>query len=168
MAVHGPVTNIEVVDVLLDDMVAGHASEVKPVANLIFQVAHAFLSSDHPKSTLVPVAVHLGDVADGTFFHHLKTLHVGKVVASLGTGNDGEILFFSFLCRLNHLADTRAIDTDRLFGKDVLARFYGSLDVSGSESRRGCEDNDIDAASENLLIGIQTAIGSVSNVYSLW
>jgi hypothetical protein len=94
----------------------------------------------------------------------LQAFHVCKIVASLGAGNDGQILFFGFLSSGNNFANARAVYRDRLFGKNVLARFDGGFNVGWPESWRGCEDDDVYAAGKNLLIGIESAESSIANI----
>src|SRR5438046_5190996 len=56
MALEGPVEHVEVMDVLLDDMVAAHPGEAVPIMNLVRDVAHARLSFALPEGVLIPIA----------------------------------------------------------------------------------------------------------------
>src|SRR6266478_1212346 len=66
-----PVDNVEVVDVLLDDVVAGEPGKVEPVADLPFDIGHVATFA-MPEAALVPVASCGGDGADGAV---LDALH---------------------------------------------------------------------------------------------
>ena len=53
-----PVADVEVVDVLLDDVVAAEPDEVIPVAHLVFHFGLARLALAHPDGAAVPVGPH--------------------------------------------------------------------------------------------------------------
>ena len=63
----GPAGHVEVVNVLLDDVVAAEPDEVVPVAHLVLGVAPARLALVGPDRSLVPVDAARGDLADRPF-----------------------------------------------------------------------------------------------------
>src|SRR5262249_21202018 len=84
----GPVHDVEVVDVLLDDMVAAQPGEVVPVPKLVDHVAPIRLSLVSPDSALVPVATAAGNVAEfasSDLSHHFQ---ITRLVAALRAGDD--------------------------------------------------------------------------------
>src|SRR5436305_274109 len=61
---HHPVHDVDAVDVLFDDVIAGEPGVVEPVANLVFQVRPLRLARLVPEVSDVVVAVPRDDVAD--------------------------------------------------------------------------------------------------------
>ena len=59
----------------------------------------------------------------------LDSFDIGQLVPALRARNDVQILLFGFFISSQHFTDARPIDTDRLFGEDVLTRFNRSLQV---------------------------------------
>src|SRR6202011_3890324 len=59
-----PIEHVEVVNVLLDDVVAANPGEVVPVAHLVNEVAPVLLPRPAPEHSLIPVAARADDVAD--------------------------------------------------------------------------------------------------------
>ena len=64
MALEHPVGDVEVVDVLLDDVIAGEPGEVQPVANLPLAVAPARFLDVAPEGALVPEHLAAHDLAN--------------------------------------------------------------------------------------------------------
>ena len=88
-----PIHDVEVVDVLLDDVVAGEPGEVVPVADLPLDVAPAGLAVDDPDLAAVPVGLGVDDVADRAVVDALDGFDVVGRVAALGAGGDAEASF---------------------------------------------------------------------------
>ena len=78
-----PVADVDVVDVLLDDVVAAEPVEVVPVAHLVLHLGHLLLALAHPDALGVPVDAHQGDVADGAVLDALDGVEVERVVVTL-------------------------------------------------------------------------------------
>src|SRR5262249_19306060 len=83
-----PAHDVEVVDVLLDDVVAAEPGVAVPVVDLESDVAHAGLAVALPQDALVPVAAAGDDVADLSIGQPLDRLNVGELVAALRSGGD--------------------------------------------------------------------------------
>ena len=64
VVVHDPVDHVEIVDVLLDDVVAAHPQEVVPVVDLVGAVRLAVGAVAEPDALAVPRAAGRDDVAD--------------------------------------------------------------------------------------------------------
>ena len=95
-----PVHDVEVVDVLLDDVIAGEPGEVVPVADLPLGVAPAGLAVDDPDLAAVPVALGVDDVADGAVVDAADGFAVVGRVAALRAGGDAELFLVRRACRL--------------------------------------------------------------------
>src|ERR1700686_2581580 len=108
-----PVHDVEVVDVLLADMVAGKPGEVEPVADLPFDVGHV-AAFTMPESPLVPVAAASGDIADGPVQDAIHRFHIAGLIAALRAGDDGEVMAVGFLEGGEDHPDAGAVHADRL------------------------------------------------------
>src|SRR5262249_13198331 len=128
-----PAHDVEVVDVLLDDVVAAQPGVAVPVVDLESDVAHAGLAVALPQDALVPVAAPGDDIADLAVVQPLDRLDIGELVAALRAGRDAQLLLQRVLVGFEHLADAGAVHADGLFGKDVLARRHRRLQVVGPE-----------------------------------
>ncbi len=68
-------------------------------------------------------------------FHSFDIAHL---MTTLRTGDDGQVLLLGFLVGVEDLANARAINADRLLGKDVFAGGHCGLQVNRPEpGRRG-------------------------------
>src|SRR5689334_8013598 len=106
----------------------------------------------HPKTALIPVAVHGDDIAHLAILNPLDRLLISRIVAPLRTRNYGQVLGFRCLRRLDYRANPRRIDSHRLFKEYVLPRRHRRREVLRPEGRRGGKDYEVDAAIDNLLI----------------
>ena len=84
-----PVHNIDIVNVLLDDMVAANPAEIIPAANLPFHVTHAvwFLAPQRAAAA-VPVTLCGNDFADRPIVNPVDNLDVVPLMAPLCPGNN--------------------------------------------------------------------------------
>jgi len=85
----------------------------------------------------------------------LDGLDIGLLVAALGAGYEGELLFFGKFGGGNELPNARGIGGDWLFGEDVLAGFHGGFDVHRARVGRCAVDDDINIGLQQFFIGIQ-------------
>ena len=99
MGTEGPAGDVEVVDVLLDDVVAAEPDEVEPVADLLLDVGPAGLALVGPDGALIPVDLAAGEVADGSVVDSLQALEVAGLVPALGAGDDRQVLLLGLLVR---------------------------------------------------------------------
>ena len=96
----GPVEDVEVMHVLLDDVVTREPREIKPVANLPLHIGPFRLLVFVPQGTLVPVAAAADEFADFAFVDPLHAFDVGSLVPSLGTGHDRQVFLLGLLTSL--------------------------------------------------------------------
>ncbi len=151
---HPPVDDVQVVNVLLDDVIAGEPGVVQPVAQLVLHVAPVRLPGLVPEPALVPVRACRDDVADRAVLHALHGFQVRGMVAALRAGDDPEAFLLRELRGGDHGLVARGIDAHRLLGEHVLARLDGGLEVHRPEARRGCEDHVVRVAGNHLLEGV--------------
>ncbi len=158
-----PVDDVQVVDVLLDYVVAAGPHEMVPVVELVLDVVHFRLARVEPDVALVPVAAPGQDVADGALLQTLDGLDVRRLVAALGPRGDLQALLLAVLVGFQYVADAGAVDRDRFLGEQVLAGGNGGLDVDRPETGRRRQDDVVDFLRvDDLVEGIQaheTAIG---------
>jgi hypothetical protein len=91
-AAEEPDGDIEVVDVLLDDVVAGKLGEVEPVAGQVGGVGLALVAALDPRHGAVPLDHAALDLADGSGIDERLVAQVAGLVAALGAGDDGQAL----------------------------------------------------------------------------
>ena len=164
MGTDGPVDDIQVVDVLLDDMVARQPGVEQPVTDLplhvrpfLCLVAHPVCHSRlNPESAHVPVALSGDDVSDIAVVDTFQNFQIVLLVTALGSRDNAQILFFSQFGAGDHRTDTGRIDGNRLFHKDVLSGFDGGFQVPGPEMRRGRHDDHVDVRRKNMFKGIKS------------
>ena len=99
--------------------------------------------------------MHGVDVADRTIVQPLVALPVRKVVAPAEARHQIQVPLAGHTCRLEHAAQTGAVDGHRLLGEDVLARFDRRPHVGGAEVRGGGEDHHVDSAVDDLLVRVE-------------
>ncbi len=159
----GPVHDVEVVDVLLDDVVARGPAREEPVADLPLHVRPALggpvgpvlRGTLDPQGAHVPVALPGHQLADVAGVHALHDLEVVGLVAALGAGHDGEALLRRELRGGDDGADAERVDRHRLLREDVLAGLDRGLEVLGAEEGRGGEDHHVDVRGQDLLPGVE-------------
>ena len=155
VVVHHPVDDVQVVDVLLDDVVAARPEEVVPVVELVGAVRHALGALAEPRLAAVPRAAGGADFADGAVVDLLDRLDVPLLVAALGAGDDGDVLLLGLVHQPVALAGAGRVDAHRLLAEDVLAGLHRRIQVVRAEPRRGGEDDQVHVGGEQLLVGVQ-------------
>ncbi len=162
-----PVDNVQVMDVLFANVIAGKPGEVEPVANLPFEVGHLRGSGGVPKTALVPVTAGAGDGAKRPvvdFFHGFEVL---GLIAALEAGDDRQLMAVGFLVRLKHAANARTIHGDGLLRENVLAGRDGGTQMDRPKARRRCQNHQVDVI-DNLLISVQSDVDPIiRNVHSV-
>ena len=156
MRSHEPVEHVQVVQVLLDDLVAADPHEGIPGAVLPFHIAPlrvAGLLLDHRAS--FPVGIRGRDIADGAVADLLPGLHVLLLRAPLRAGFDRQLQFLGFLRGCHELADINRIGAERLLREHVLLGFNRGLEVHRAVARRRGQEDDIDAGGQHLLVGVK-------------
>ena len=156
-AVAEPVGDVDVVDVLLDEVVAGERNPVLPGP---YKVVAGF-GVDRTRPEHVPDAV--GDPAgvesaelllddDG-----LVRLAVLPVVAHLGAGGDDKALLLGELAGGYDSAAAGRIDRDGLLDEDVLTGVDGCLKVQRAEQRRSRHQDNLHIGLKQLAVAVGAA-----------
>src|SRR5690606_24372698 len=92
MATHHPVGDVNIVDVLLDDVIARGPGVVEPVAQLEFGVGPLGEARIAPEPALVPIHLPGDDIADRAVVNPADRLLIARVVAALRAGDDRQSL----------------------------------------------------------------------------
>ena len=162
-AAHGPIDDIEVVNVLLDDVIAGEPGEEQPVANLPFHVGPraalvllpVVLGPVDPKVAHVPIALPADDLADRTLFDAVHRFDVDRIVAALRAGDDAEALRRGEFRRRHDLAYADRSDRDGLLHEHVLAGVDRRRQMLWAKVRRRGENHHVDIAREHFLVSVK-------------
>ena len=156
---HHPVGDVDVVDVLLDDVVAVQPQETAPVANLEFHflgiVLRARAEIAGAAARTVPVDAQELDVAELALVDLLDALDVAGLVVPLQADDDLQALLIGQLVRLDQLAVARRVGAAGLLHEDVLAGLDRRGVLQGPETGRRAHDDHVDAAVDGLLVGVQ-------------
>src|SRR5437762_11191979 len=151
----GPVGQVEIVDMLLDDMIAANPGEVIPVAELILHIRLPGLAGFHPDAALIPVNASAGDLAEGAVLEAFHSFEIPRLVPSLRSDANGQTLSVRLFVGFESAADAWAVHAHRLFGEDVFSGGDGGFQVHGAESRRSGENHGVYIAGQQLLEGIE-------------
>ena len=157
-----PVADIQIMDVLLTNMIAAQPVVVVPVQDLVFHFRLALLTcfSWVPDTTAVPIRTHRHDVPDGTVFDPLNGFQIARLMVSLQTDTDFQLLFSGQFVGFDDLTHPGGIDGNRLFHEDVLPCLDRIFKVNRAKTGRRGEDDQIDTTIDHFLISIQ----SIKNV----
>jgi len=99
-------------------------------------------------------AIDGADVANGAVEHLSEDRALGVVIAPAEPCHDREVLLLGNLHRLDDGADAGGIRGHGLLGEDVFARLDGGAEVAGPEAGRRGEYDEVHAALDDLLEGI--------------
>src|SRR5580704_3526713 len=163
-ALHGvvlldPVSDVEIVDVLLDDVIAAEPDVVVPVPKLVLHFAFALLAGPAriPGSGAVPVNAHCNDVANFAVVNPLHRLEIHRLMMPLQADADLQILRFGdFVCS-EDAADSWAVNGHGLLHEDVLAGVDRRLEMKRPESGRRGKNHQVDTAVEDFLVRVKAA-----------
>ena len=139
-----PIHDVQVVDVLFNDVVAGQPGEVIPVAELPLRVAPTGLAGDHPDLAAVPVAFPVDDVSDGAVLQAFDGLPIARHVAPLRAGRDSQSFLLGQFASLDHHLHARRVHGGWLLQERVFAGLDSRLEVDGPEMRRRGQDHVVD------------------------
>ena len=154
--VHHPVRDVDVVDVLLDDVIAGEPGEIQPVANLPLDVcSRPGCRVVAPEAALVPIHLSAQDFADRAVVDPLDRRDVLGLMPALRADADAKALLFREFIRREHGPDAGRVDRDRLLGEDVLARVDGGRQVCRPETGWRGEDDVVDVGRQDFLVGVE-------------
>ena len=137
MALLDPVADVDVVNVLLDVVVAAQPGEMIPVLHLVLHFGLARLAGPVPDARGVEVDRQVLHVADGAVVDALDRFPVAGQVPEVMADGHGQLLLLRLLAGGKDLADAGGIDGDRLLHEHVLAGLHGGLELGGPEAGRG-------------------------------
>src|SRR5665213_1980939 len=155
MAFHDPIGHVQVVNMLLDDVIAAQPHEVIPVAHLVFHFGLVRLARANPHAGVVPIDAEKAKVAKLPILNPLDGFDVVGLMMALKSDADLEVLFLGFLDGGQEFANALGIGRHRLFRKDVLALLDGVLEMNRPKSRRRRDDDQVGAGVDRLLIGVE-------------
>ena len=78
------------------------------------------------------------------------------IVAPAESGDPGEFLLAGGFDGGEDGPDTRGVGGDGFFAEDMFTGADGGFEVLGAESGRGSEQDDVDAAVDEFLIGVES------------
>jgi len=158
MRAERPADHVDVVDVLLDDVVAAGPAPGVPVIDLPLDIGHALLAfAVMGDGSAAPVALAAREVADGAVVDAFEVLLPAGAVAALRAGHDGEFLLVRFVGGLADLVVAPGVDADGLLHEDVLALGDGLAEVVRAEAGRGGGHDVIHAGGDDLLVVVEPA-----------
>src|SRR5690606_14789092 len=121
MCAEYPVGYVNVVNVLLDYVIAGQPGEVQPVADLPFGVCPPCLTRAIPESALVPEHLSANYVNYCAVVNSPDGFQVLCLVSPLRSNHDCQVPLPRALVRVEHRADTCCVHCNGLLGEQVLA-----------------------------------------------
>jgi len=142
-------------DGLLNEVVAGEPSEVKPVSNLPFHVAPIRFARTGPKAASIVSAIDGADVTDGALVDLLENCALGQVVAPAKAGHNGELALLGFFDAFHNGANAGSVCSHRFFAEDVFVGFDGSFEVRRTEAGRSRKNHEVNPAFEDLLASVE-------------
>ena len=161
-----PVSDVDVVAVLFDDVIAAEPVEVIPVAHLILHFGIAVLTRTFPDAVAVPVDAAIHQATDLTGFDLFDHTDVGVLIVTLITADNLEVLFIGNLGGGDRHAVTASVDGARFFHENVLAGVDGVREVNRAETRSRRDDNGI-ALVNRLLISVETEENAVLQIIAI-
>ena len=162
-----PHNHVDIVDVLLDYIVAGCPNKRRPVADLVLYVVgfepveySAFREIVVQRLPDVvraePEALRGDDFADFTVLNTLYDVAISLVIAALGAADHAESLFLCLGGNREHFARLRYVDTRGFFEERVPARRNDFRIVRSAEDGRRGVDYQIDIFGEKLVDAVPT------------
>ena len=124
-----PVDDIQVMDVLLDDVIAAQPVEVVPVAHLVFHLRLSFGAGVNPHAGAVPIDASGHNVADRAVLQAFDRFDVRGLVMALQTDANGQI----FLTR-----GLAAVSTARTPGPSTATGFSMKTCLPASTAAAKC------------------------------
>ena len=163
MRAERPVRHVDVVDVLLDDVVAREPGEVEPVPDLPLDVRPGGLARLHPQPALVPVDFRGHEVADGAGVDPLHGGAVAGVMTPLRPRDERQTLLGGEVGGSQHRVHALRVHGDGLLHEHVLPRVDGGGEVTRPERGRRGEQHEVGVGLEHLAIRVEAreALGIV-------
>ena len=131
-------------DGLLDEVIAGEPCVVEPVAELVFEVAPAFLPLLHPGRAAHIGPAHGAHVADLAAVDALEEFLLAIREAVAKAGEEPEALFLGLRGGGEEALHAGRIGGAGFFAEGVLAGIDALLQVLGAEAGRRGEEDDVD------------------------
>ena len=152
-----PDRHVQVVDVLLDDVVAGQFVEIQPVAGHVGGVRLARIAALGPWHRAVPLHHAALDLADRSGVDERFVPQVVGHVAALGAGHDRQSFGLGLLAGGDHRAGSDGIDGHRFFDETMFARFDRRREMDGAEGGRGGHQHVVAIRGDDFLIVVVSA-----------
>jgi hypothetical protein len=83
VVIHQPVSDVEIVDVLLNDMIATNPIKVIPVIHLVLQLSLAVDARPSPNSASVPVDARMDQVTNDAVLKLVNGFSIGSLMSAL-------------------------------------------------------------------------------------
>src|SRR5262249_52909262 len=131
-----PIDYIQIMDVLLDNVVAAKPGKVIPITHLIFhfgQLVAAFLlelgAAMKPGRLSIPITAHRDNVSNRAVMQALKRFHITIVIMALQADNYFERLLLRLLGCRQKPAHARRVGGYWFLGEDVFSLLDGFLEM---------------------------------------
>src|SRR5438067_1728175 len=105
-----PIDDVEIVNVLLDDVVAADPQKVIPVAHLVLHFGLPILTALEPRLAAVPISAGQDNVANGAVLKRLDSVHVGSLVPPLQADGNRQPFLLCFFVGGEKFANAGCID----------------------------------------------------------
>ena len=151
-----PQHRVEMVDVLLDNDVAGQPGPVDPVTNHVFHLRPARLPGPIPQGPLVAKRTNRRDVANRTVAHAFADFDARQLATQLCAGQHREAQTRGAIGGRQDGVHARNVDRKRFLEEDVLTRINGGSKVHRPEMRRRGVEHHVDAGVEEFLVSVKT------------
>ena len=154
---HHPVDDVDVVQVLLDDLVAANPhvrvpGALLPCERILVEPLLKVGALDDRAGNPVGVGGH--HIADLSVLDALHRLDVLPLGTALGADHDRELFLLGLLRQADHLLRSHHVGGQRLFGEHVLVGVDGVLEVQRAPARRGVQEHHVHAGIDDLLVGV--------------
>ena len=150
VAAHNPVADVDVVQVLLDDLVAAQPQVGVPVAVLPFEVAPALLAAvgvlDYRAAD--PIGVQRHHIAQFAAVHLGDHVEVERIAAPLRAADHGQFLLLRLFGGGHEAADMHRVGAERLLAEDVLIGIDRGFEMNRAPGRRRGQKDDVHARTD--------------------
>ncbi len=156
-AAEEPDGHVEVVDVLLDDVIAGQFVEIEPVAGHVGGVRLTRIAALGPWHGAIPLHHAALDLTDRSGVDECFVPQIVGHVAALGAGHDGEALGLGLLAGGNHRAGSHGIHGHRFFDEAMFAGVDRSREMDGAEGGWRGHQHVVAISGDDFLVVVVTA-----------
>src|ERR1051326_6901132 len=155
MRAERPVRHVDVVDVLLDDVVAREPGEVEPVPDLPLDVRPGGLARPHPQAALVPEHFRRHATTDPPVVAPPQGGPIAAIGPPLGARDEREPLLRRELGGGHDRAHALRVHGDRLFHEHVLPGVDGGRELTRPERGRRGEQHQVRVALEHFAVRVE-------------